>query len=445
MKRILCAFLACMLWLCIASAEEFHLIFHGDWEEIKKITYQDEMADLFESTYPRLYARWGADDSSKTIYYKADKEDHDSVAYSYSNHVVVSVDYANKEPSDLGFFSHELTHCVQDYSGKLNYGEDAWWTENMANYGRFRYYHWADASQLEAETSNYRDWLNWGYAPYGNCQWFFAYMDDRYPTTMDESGLLHYGLIDSVHRLIQSNTSEALDDNPYDPESPINKKVHEITGYESFEALRLRFVQEVEDGTWSFKGFRDYKDNFLTENLPGVKNPEYPSYDQAIFIVEAAESIEGIPDSENLLKSASIVGASGFVNEFEAPEMLIDGNLFTKWCSTPQHISDRTYLTDGAKQWIQIDLGEEKTFSAYSIVNTRYTEPYYGNMVSWELLISKDGENWLTVDNQEACDMDIATFDIGENTARYLLLKIHDPDNGERGTIRLYEMMLFSK
>lgn len=445
MKKLLSAFLAFMLVCSGALAEEFRLIFHGDWEEVKKGSYQDEMADLYHSTYPRLYARWGMNDTPKVIYYKADKEDHDSVAYSYSNHVIVAVDYANDEPYDLGYFSHELTHCVQDYGGKLIYGGDAWWWENMANYGGFRYYHWADVSQLEPEPTDYREWMDWGYQPYGNCQWFFAYMDDRYPTTLDEGGNLQYGLIDSVHHFIKSNTGGELDDDPYDPDTPINKMVHEITGYESFEALRVRFAEELESGTWTFKGFIDYKDNFLTENLPGVENPKYPSYDQAIPLVEPIQNAEEFMDEDNLLEGAVIVGASGFVNEFETPEMLIDGNFRTKWCSTWSHITDTTHLTDGAKQWIHIGLGEEKSFNSYAFINTRYTEPYYGNMVSWELLVSPDGENWITADRQEWNNQDIVSVDIDEQTARYLLLKIQDPDNDEVGTIRLYEMMLFSK
>ena len=66
-------------------------------------------------------------------------------------------------------------------------------------------------------------------------------------------------------------------------------------------------------------------------------------------------------------------------------------------------------------------------------------------MVQWELLLSNDGENWLSVDYQSHCDADQASFEIGPQSARYLLLKIYDPDNGERGTIRLYEFMLFNR
>jgi len=446
MKKWLTA--AFLMMICMAAsvrAEEYHLVFHGDWDQIQLNSYQSALSDLFETTYPRLYARWGMDEAPATIYFNADAEDHDSVAYSYSDHVVVAVDYANRMPSDLGYFSHELTHCIQSYNGRMVYGGDAWWTENMANYGGFRYYHWADISQMEPSSMRAEDWMDWGYQPYGNCQWFFAYMDDRYPTQLNEQGEMQYGLIDSIHRLILSNEGEALDDDPYDPSTPMNKTVYAITGYESIEALRLRFAEELEQESWRFNGFEGYSDNFITENLSHVKNPEYPSWEQAIHRSSAAEAMEPVTEGDNLCRNAHIFAASGFVNELEAPELLIDGNFSTKWCSTLDHVTDMTYSMDGTLQWIVIDLGAEKLFNTYTVINTRATEPYYGNMVCWELLVSCDGENWLSVDYQPCCDMDQASFHIGQQSARYLLLRSYDPDNGERGTIRLYELMLFQR
>lgn len=430
---------------CMATAEEYHIVFHGDWDQIQKPSYQEEMAEMFEMSYPRLHARWGMEDAPVTIFLQADAADKESVAYSYGQHVVISVDYANRAPYDFGCIAHELTHCVQGYSGKLIYGGDAWWTENMANYGRFRYYHWADISQMEPSSTLPADWMDWGYAPYGNCQWFFAYMDARYPTMLDAQGQIQYGLIDSIHRLIRANEGELLDDDPYDAHTPINKLVCAITGYESIEALRLRFVRELQEGSWAFTGFEDYQDNFLTENLPGVSNPEYPSWEHAIHRSSESETEEAQTSGENICQGAAIVAASGFVNAFEAPEMLIDGDSNTKWCSTPDHVTNMTHSMDGAKQWIVIDLGAEKQFDTYTILNTQTVEPSYGNMVQWELLVSGDGENWLSVDYQSHCDVDQASFDIGQQSARYLLLKIFDPDNGERGTIRLYEFMLFNR
>ena len=48
----------------------------------------------------------------------------------------------NNNPREIGYFTHELTHAVQQY-GNVSSSSKAWWVENMANYGGFRYYHWA--------------------------------------------------------------------------------------------------------------------------------------------------------------------------------------------------------------------------------------------------------------------------------------------------------------
>jgi len=442
-KKWLIAIIVLILAASRAPAEEYRLVFHGDWDRINSHAYQSELAEVFDSAYARLYARWGWEGSPETIFFGADADDKDGVAYSYSNHVVVAVDYANHMPMDLGYFVHELTHCIQLYDGKIAYDSDSWWIENMAEYARFRYYHWTDVSRLEPISMYAEDWTDWGYQPYGNCQWFFAYMDSCYPTRRDGEGNLIYGLIDSIHHLILENEGEALDDNPYDSETLINKTVYSVTGYKSVEALRLRFAEELTQGSWQFTGFAGYEDNFITENLTGVANPEYPSAEQVIHRSDSKEAMEPIADGENLCIGAEILSASGFVNEWEAPGKLIDGDLFTKWCSTPEHVTDMTYGTDGARQWIVIDLTEQKKFNSYTVINTKTVEPAQGNMVSWELLVSDDGENWLSVDYQTHCDKDRASFDIGQQNARYLLLRIYDPDNGETGTIRLYELMLF--
>ena len=444
MKKRLLAMLVVLCWLCgAAQAQEHRLIFYGDWDRIQDNAYQAAMREVFETTYPRLVARWGMGEAPDTILFGADASDADTVAYSYSDRVVIGVDYANRMPTDLGCFVHELTHCVQAYGDKIAYGGDAWWTENMANYSRFRYYHWTDETRMQPSSASPGSWMDWGYDPYGNAEWFFAYMDSRYPTLLNEQGELTYGLIDSIHRLIRANEGEALDDDPYDPSTPINRLVYDLTGYDCIESLRMRFAQELAAGSWSFTGFADYADRFITENLPGVPNPEYPTRTPHRAIT--AQAMEAVTQGDNLFADAAIGMVSGFVNDNEQPGMLIDGNFHTKWCSTPSSVTDTTYCRDGALQWIVIDLGEKKAFNTYTIINTQASEPSQSNMVSWELLISDDGENWTSVDYQPYCNRNEVSFDIGNQQARYVLLAALDPDDGAMGTIRLYEMLLFQQ
>ena len=445
MKKWLVLMAALLCFVTSVQAEEYHLVFYGDWQHIQTPSYQATFADVFETAYPRLYARWGTAQSPTTVFFKADANDTESVAYSYSNHIVVTTDFANRKPTDRGYFVHELMHSIQAYGDKMEYDADSWWTEGMADYARFRYYQWAALEQMEASSMYAEDWMNWQFEAYGDSQWFFAYMDARYPTTVNDLGERRDGLIDAIHHLIHANEGETLSDNPYDPQTPFNRTVCAVTGYETMDALRLRYVQELQEGTWIFKGFAGYPDNFLTENLPGVENPQYPAWEPPVHTRKTAQPLEPVTSGENLCADALIVAASGYVNEKEAPELLIDGDMRTKWCSTQSHVTNMTYSMDGTKQWIVIDLGAEKQFNTYTMINTKTVEPYYGNVVCWELLISGDGENWTSVDYQSHSDMDRVSFDIGQQSARYLLLRSYDPDNGEVGTIRLYEFMLFQR
>lgn len=132
------------------------------------------------------------------------------------------------------------------------------------------------------------------------------------------------------------------------------------------------------------------------------------------------------------------------MNNNERGEKLIDGKLNTKWCSTPDTVKNQTYNLDGTRQWIIIDLGSKKSFDAYTVYNTRTVEGY-GNMTEWEVLVSNDAKTWTSVDYQPSCNKDKASFNIGNQSARYVMLRVYNPDNNEAGTIRLYEFMLFDK
>ena len=164
------------------SPSKYDILFTGDWKDVTVDGYLEELTKLFYNSYPRLYQRWGNGTEPTTITFKADNN-YDGVAYCQGTTVCVSTAYANSHPTDIGFFSHEITHSVQQYSGKLNYGDDvAWWTENMANYGGFRYFHWSNPKYVQIYEATDTSLQDWGYQQYGNNKWFFAYMDSKYPT-----------------------------------------------------------------------------------------------------------------------------------------------------------------------------------------------------------------------------------------------------------------------
>ena len=272
-------------------------------------------------------------------------------------------------------------------------------------------------------------------------------MDYRYPTTRDGDGNKKLGLIDSLNMLIKNNdTGAEYSDDPRDTSSPFNQKVKEITGYDCIESLRLRFVEELKSGTWKFEGFGNYPDNWLTEDVAGVANPQYPMVGEKTHGDKTAAKLGTVvTDGENLCGGAKILACSGATSDKESAAMLIDGDLNTKWCAkSDDSVEGAQYKLNGVKHWVKIDLGEQKTFNTYTLFNTESKEPGYGNATEWEVLISNDGENWTSVDYQDNQNSNEASFDIGSQTARYVFIKIFKPDNGV-GTLRLYDFQLYNR
>ena len=426
------------------SPSKYDILFTGDWKDVTVDGYLEELTKLFYNSYPRLYQRWGNGTEPTTITFKADNN-YDGVAYCQGTTVCVSTKYANSHPKDIGFFSHEITHSVQQYSGKLNYGDDvAWWTENMANYGGFRYFHWSNPKYVQVYEATDTSLQDWGYEQYGNNKWFFAYMDSKYPTRKNADGTLKYGLIDSINKLIKdNNTGSTYTDDPYNTTTPFNNVVKQITGYDCIESLRKRYVEELQQGTWTFKGFADYEDNWLTENIDGIPNPEYPMVGEKLHGNKTATQLNNtVTEGTNLCLGGKVYDCSGYTNDNENAQKLIDGDLNTKWCATSSNVTNGEYKLNGVKHWVKIDLGKEKEFNTYTLYNTRSKEGY-GNTTEWEVLVSNDGNKWTSVDYQPSNNSAVSSFNIGNQKARYIMIKIFTPDNGV-GTLRLYDFQLFN-
>ncbi len=423
---------------------QYALMFQGDWELIRDEEYLPNLVDLFYNVYPRLYARFAYGTEPKTITFMADKN-YDGVAYCAGTTVCVSTAYANSNPNDLGFFSHEITHSVQQYS-MLNYGGDAWWTENMANYGGFRYFHWGYSTKfVQIYNMDDKSLQDWGYQAYGNNKVFFAYLDYMWPTTENEDGTLKYGLIDSINRMIKDSTV-MLNDNPKQVGSTFNNKVKEVTGYDTIEAIRLKYVDDLNNGVWEFVGFRDYVDNFLTEDIEGVPNPTYPMREDVTKGDKTNTALATpVTEGTNLAKGATVIDSSGQTSDQYGVDKAFDGDLTTKWMVKKGASGDQKYELGGYQHSITIDLGEEKTFNTYTLVNAGVRENKIFNTKEWEVLISSDGETWTSIDYQKDMNVDTVSFNVGEQTARYVMLRVYAADNNNIGTIRIYDFMLFDQ
>ena len=429
----------------------YSLVFMGDWQLIKDETYRDRLAWLFYSVYPRLYERWGTGSEAKSVTLLLDSS-YDGVAAAGGSQVRISTDYANRKPDDIGFLSHEITHLVAKYPGKVIVGSDGgWWSENFANYGGFRYFHWGTTAQhVQIPDLSNQKVQDWGYQPYGENKAFFAYMDDKYPTT-DKNGdgkitSDEYGLIDAINFLIKANTGSAYSDNATNTNSPFNKKVAEVTEgkYLCIEDLRKQFEKDCENKTWDFVGFRDYKDNFLTEGINGLADPEYPMLEAAVpgnktSPVLASPVLEG----DNLALNATAVKYSHATTK-QPITYLVDGKLDTYWQGSD--IDDFSYQLIQVPQGVVIDLGAEKTFNTYTLVCRGYSLSNKSfNAKEWEILVSSDGKNFTSIDYQNGNKADVVSVNVGDVSARYIEIRFFTTDQNNTDNVRIQEFMLFDQ
>ena len=448
---------------------DYRLQFIGEWEQVEDPEYLPNLIDLFYNVYPRLYARFAFGNEPKEITFEADKQ-YDGVAYCSGTRVCVSVDYANKNPRDLGFFSHEITHSVQQYSKLTNYGGSttytdpvtkktytakAWWTENMANFGGFRYFHWGYSTKFVQiyNVQTQSGLWDWGWEPYGDgSKLFLSYLDITFPS-IDKNNdkkldVSEYGVIDLLNYTIKT-AKQDFSDNPYDPTSPFNKAVNTATNgkFSTMEEVRQQYEADCKSGKFVFTGFADCVDNWRTENLSGIPNPTYPSLKKVEKGSKTAPVLEtAVIEGTNLAKGATIVSASSQGGSKNPIANLLDGDINTQWQGA-KVTDDYKYELSGYLHEVIIDLGETKTFDTYTLANAGAKSSNKNNNTSeWELFVSDDGKAWTSVDYQNGNTKDIASVNIGDTTARYVMLRIFSADQGAgSGTVRLCEFMLFDQ
>ena len=448
---------------------EFQLQFMGDWELVKREDYLSDLVDLFYNVYPRLYKRFGEGDSKvpRVITFKADKG-YDGVAYCAGTLVCVSTTYANSNPMDIGFFAHEITHSVQQYGGKLTYNQtntytdpetgkkisvDCWWTENMANLGRFRYFEWGYSTKfiVMLDVQNKSSLWDWGYSSYADGgKAFLTYLDWKYPT-IDKNGdgkadPSEYGVIDLINYTIK-NTKTLISDHPFDPNTPFNKAVKTVTGLDCMEDVRLQYVEECKAGTFKIEGFKYFRDNWITEGLPNIPDPVYPQIEPVTKGDKTAPVLETpVTEGANIAKGATIVSASAMGGTRYPVANLVDGDLETRWQGA-QATNDYKYELGGYKHEVVLDLGETKTFDTYTLVNAGdQGSNQRNNTFEWELFVSDDGKTWTSVDYQNENEEYIVSVNVGDTSARYVMLRIFTTDSTANvGTVRMREFMLFDQ
>lgn len=450
----------------------YNLVFKGAWTELTDESYFEKFIDLFYNVYPRLNARWGGTGKEPQTVTLLARTDYDGLAYASGSTVGYSVQYLNGGPDKIGSLSHELTHSVQKYHysystrGKLIPGHENvkkhYFTENMANYGRHRYWAYGYCTDFMEEKAPMNS-LDWGYGEYGNAQLFWSWMDWTYPskdldgdgevTTMEERGVIDY-----LVYMSKEWTGANIDDDPYTPGTTFNNWVKEKTGFNTFDLLRQEFVRQVklsnegkeggweclvqdENGNLKFVGFANFPDNFITEDVPGCPNPEYPQYGEAKPTAETHPVLAAaVTTGTNLCATAEIkkVASSATSDKYSANN-LIDGDLTNRYQAAQ---SDRLYGWNKISNEIVIDLLELKTFDTYTLVS--YSNSAAQIAKTWEILVSKDNTKYTAVDYQTDNTKATVSVTFDTVTARYVKIRLYQPDQNQMNITRLCEFMLFN-
>ena len=117
---------------------------------------------------------------------------------------------------------------------------------------------------------------------------------------------------------------------------------------------------------------------------------------------------------------------------------LLDGDLETR---LQMSRAGNYYTMTKVSNEIVIDLGAEKTFDTYTLVC--YAPQANQIAKTWEILVSSDGGNYTAVDYQPENTKDTVSVTFDEVTARYVKIRLFEPDSKKTGITRLAEFMLF--
>lgn len=410
----------------------FQVIFEGDWSVVPK-SFKDALEEEFYTVYPRLWARWGAAETSKHIKVwmtpKAEIDGnagltsypYDSLRHQNTLEIRLSLEYLSEHLDNREVFAHEMTHAATRNSTH----KSVWLRECLADYGAFRYAAWADDKYVCAEFLYQTDdqaLRDWYYKAYGDSMWFFAWLDQKYPTTKTS-----YGLLDSIFLAIQKD-QVTTDGGTDQSDADFNAVVKQVTGYSNIEQLRQKYVAELNNGTWTFNGFAGFPDNYITENLPGVPNPTYPS-----------------ANGLNLCIDAHTYSASGERSKSLEANNLVDGDRSTKWQAAKSDVKEPSKLWTGVQHSVCVSLGKKMTFNSYTIYHGGSQEDGTGNTKAWRIRYYDDQqEKWVILDEVKDNTQSVTTRTFKPVTARSLWLEILDPGTGD-GTVNLYELELYDQ
>lgn len=174
--------------------------------------------------------------------------------------------------------------------------------------------------------------------------------------------------------------------------------------------------------TYSKEGVYDV--TLTAKNGSGTADKEKKAY-----IVVSKEAAEGTV----LLSQGAATEASAYVNENEAPQFAVDGDVTKKWCATGT-----------APHELVIDLGELQTVSAVDISHAEAGgESPDMNTKSYTISVSEDGTNYVEVASITRNTLAVTHDTFAPTAARYIKLSVVKPTQGSDSAARIYEVQVY--
>lgn len=122
--------------------------------------------------------------------------------------------------------------------------------------------------------------------------------------------------------------------------------------------------------------------------------------------------------------------ASSYVNDNEAPQFAVDGDITKKWCAVGSAPHD-----------ITIDLGSVEHISQVKIYNAEAGgEGKDMNTSAYEIYVSNDGANFTKVSSEENNREGIISNSFAPTQARFVKVSITKPTQGSDSAARIYEI-----
>ena len=150
---------------------------------------------------------------------------------------------------------------------------------------------------------------------------------------------------------------------------------------------------------------------------------------QEAYIIVTENAAGGL----TLLSGGAATEADTFVNENEAPEFAVDGDVTKKWCAT-----------GSAPHEITLDLGEVRAVCA---VDVYHAEPGGEgadmNTKSYAIMVSEDGTSFTEVRSVTRNTAGTTHDTFAPVNARFVKFVVNKPTQGSDSAARIYEIEVY--